>query len=75
MPISPSEPTGLWSIEPRTLMATRRDLEEIVPARDGVRQEETTARDCPSTVRGLLSNSVSGAHATAGTRWLKSPRT
>jgi hypothetical protein len=37
------EPTGLWLIEPRAPMATRSDLEEIVPSRDGIGQEKPTA--------------------------------
>jgi hypothetical protein len=33
-------------------MATRLDPEEIVPSREGVGQEMTTARDGPVTDRG-----------------------
>jgi hypothetical protein len=53
-PDAAEEPAGLRSIEPRTLTATRRNLEEIVPSREGVGQETTTARDCLGTDRGRM---------------------
>jgi hypothetical protein len=56
-------------------MTTRRDLKEIVPARDGVGQESTTAQGGPGTVRGLVGATVPGSDATAAIRSPKSPRT
>jgi hypothetical protein len=55
-------------------MAPRRSLEEIVPSREGVGQETTTARVGLGTDRGRVGTPALGPRATAVSKWCQARR-